>query len=343
MTRESERTRRLPHHVADYGTGPAALRRMREATSALSEITYGGPSDRFAARISSYEMTSALLLEARVPRIRYDRSPLHVTRSRVDHYLVVTYLRGESRQVTGARELVITPGDIGVFDLTHPMRTLTVPSPGDRSARHITLILPRTLLAPLLPTSGTLDPQRIPGDGPYGRILRGLLVEMWRSAEQLSPDETEPMTATVATLVAGALRPALGNSLDVAAAAHAATRDAIQRFLDRSDPQPDEIGVAALCQRFHISRATLYRMFEPDGGLVRYLRERQLRHALEVIASPAQRHRKIVDIALQHGFTTESGFIRAFRRYFGLSPGEARLESSSILVDLRAGARRSRT
>lgn len=67
-------------------------------------------------------------------------------------------------------------------------------------------------------------------------------------------------------------------------------------------------------------------MFESDGGLVNQVRTRLLQRALNVLASPAHRHLRVVDVALQHGFATESGFIRAFRRQFGITPSEARKE-----------------
>jgi AraC-like DNA-binding protein len=65
-------------------------------------------------------------------------------------------------------------------------------------------------------------------------------------------------------------------------------------------------------------------MFDPEGGLATYVRRKQLRRALAAVTSPANRHLRIVDIAIQHGFRTESGFIRAFRREFGATPAELR-------------------
>jgi AraC-like DNA-binding protein len=82
-------------------------------------------------------------------------------------------------------------------------------------------------------------------------------------------------------------------------------------------------------------------MFEPDGGLVRYVREYQLRRAFGVLVSPAHSHRRVVDIALEHGFATESGFIRAFRRRFGATPGEVRTAPLPVTAGLHAGARRA--
>lgn len=330
---------RLPHQVVDYGCGPAALRAMRDGIATTSELSYDGAAELFTSRISTFHMSSALLLKACVPQVRYDRSPVLVARSGLDHYLVVVYLRGRCRQWIGSREIEVAPGDVGVIDLTYPARTLVEPARGARLAEHVTMILPRARLAPLLPRSAALGQQLIRGDRLYGQVLRGLLLDLWRHAGELSLAETEPVIQAAATLVVGGVRPVRGSGADLAPIAHAATRAAIQRFLDRQDTTPDQLGVAALCRRYSVSRATLYRMFEPDGGLIHYVRERQLRRALGAVTSPAHRHLRIVDIALQYGFATESGFIRAFRRQFGITPGEARAEPLPANAGPAAGAR----
>ena len=170
----------LPHRVVDYGTGPVAFRTMREETALLSELAYDGPSDHFAARTSTFHLSSALLTEAHMPRVRGDRTPLLVARSGIDHYLVFMYRRGQCHQWIGSGELVITPGDVGVMDLTCPARTVIVPRDGERFARPLSMILPRTVLAPLLPGTSTLGQQRIHRDSFYGRALRELLLNLWQ-------------------------------------------------------------------------------------------------------------------------------------------------------------------
>lgn len=91
------------HSVVDYGRGRAALRAMRDEVAVLSELSYDGMVDRFASRISTFHLSSALLLEAQVPKVRYDRSPLRVARSGIDHYLVVVYLHGCCRHRIACR------------------------------------------------------------------------------------------------------------------------------------------------------------------------------------------------------------------------------------------------
>jgi AraC-like DNA-binding protein len=80
----------------------------------------------------------------------------------------------------------------------------------------------------------------------------------------------------------------------------------------------------ALCQAFGISRSALYRLFEPLGGVSAYIQARRLARAHADLARPTKAPRKIYDIAYRWGFVSEAHFSRAFRRAFGVTPGDVR-------------------
>jgi len=52
-----------------------------------------------------------------------------------------------------------------------------------------------------------------------------------------------------------------------------------------------------------------------------YVRKRRLARAAEQVADPK---RRIIDVALDHGFQSHETFTRAFKRMFGMTPGEYR-------------------
>jgi len=84
------------------------------------------------------------------------------------------------------------------------------------------------------------------------------------------------------------------------------------------------LSAAAIARCFGWSRATLYRLFEPDGGLMKYIQRRRLQRAYAALVSPAHAHRRILDIALDCHFASDATFNRAFRRTYGVPPGELR-------------------
>lgn len=297
---------------------------MRDQTASLCDVSCAGSADDFAAWTSALYLRSAILFESRTTELGFHRTALHVARSGLDHYHTMICLRGTSRIAIGSREMSLSAGDIGILDMALPSRTLIAPANGAGHAHHVTLTLPRALLGPLLAAPDAVGCQRIRGDTAYGRILRGAILGLRQSGRELDNAETEPVTRAIATLVAGAVRPAPDLAPRLARLETVAKREAIKRALDQPRYASGDLDVEALCRAFAISRATLYRTFEPEGGLVHYVRQCQLRRALAALTSPAHGHRRILDIALQHGFRTESGFIRAFRRAFGVTPAEAR-------------------
>ncbi|WP_050478312.1 helix-turn-helix transcriptional regulator [Herbaspirillum rhizosphaerae] len=103
--------------------------------------------------------------------------------------------------------------------------------------------------------------------------------------------------------------------------AHAIRRDAllddIRNYIkDRLDQE--SLTPAAIQAAFQLSRPTLYRLFEAEGGLMEYIRNCRLREAAaEMIVSPQC---TIMDIAYGAGFNSASDFCRAFRRAYGMTP-----------------------
>lgn len=71
----------------------------------------------------------------------------------------------------------------------------------------------------------------------------------------------------------------------------------------------------------HVSRATLYRRFEAEGGIVHYIRQRRLLRAHPLPAGNAQRvfPKRLAD---ELGFNCAAQFSRSFRAQFGYSPSE---------------------
>jgi len=319
----------LPPPLCVVDQGEAGLCAARNRVAYMSELTCPGAPDEFRFSVTTLSLKPAVLLEARVSHLHYERSAHHVAAGD-DHYLLVAYLRGETRVRIAGDELAISAGHIGVVDLTCPSYSEVMPPPDGRIAHHVTLMLPRAQLAPLLAAPDAVGGQLIRGDGGYGHIVHELLLELWRQVESLDDAQRARVTHAIAGLVAGALRPAPGRERDVFHAELAARRAAIKRYLDHQTDLADAVDVEALCRRFGMSRASLYRMFEAEGGLVHYVRCRRLQRAFDLLASPAPRQRRIIDVAVQHGFQTESGFIRAFRRHFGIAPGDVRAGEASV-------------
>ncbi|UVK42891.1 helix-turn-helix domain-containing protein [Mesorhizobium sp. AR07] len=92
-----------------------------------------------------------------------------------------------------------------------------------------------------------------------------------------------------------------------------------QRLNDQS-LTPDK-----LCRELGVSRSRLYRMFEPVGGISNYIRHQRLLKTRDILSDSLD-GRPISTIAGDWGFMDPSAYSRMFRKEFGITPKEARVE-----------------
>ena len=98
----------------------------------------------------------------------------------------------------------------------------------------------------------------------------------------------------------------------------------------RCDSRPELVG-QPLPLQIHLpalpctgGAALARRLFEPMGGVARYIRQRRLAGAALSLADPELRATRLGDVGFRWGFATPSSFTRAFRQAFGVSPSVAR-------------------
>lgn len=106
-------------------------------------------------------------------------------------------------------------------------------------------------------------------------------------------------------------------------------------------PEGDDLDIREIARRGGYSHWHFQRLFAATvgEGVKEYVRKRRLTLALKEITST---DRRLLDIALDHGFESQEAFSRAFKARFGATPGEARtdgvkspasLEKPKITID----------
>lgn len=107
---------------------------------------------------------------------------------------------------------------------------------------------------------------------------------------------------------------------DVRAHARAALNELIYRHIEDNLGDPD-LTPGSLLEAFGVSRSSLFRMFEPRGGVRNYIMERRaIRAVLDISTSPPERG-VLREISEKWGFSTQPNFNRTIQRLFGASPG----------------------
>jgi AraC-like DNA-binding protein len=88
-----------------------------------------------------------------------------------------------------------------------------------------------------------------------------------------------------------------------------------------------ELSPEAIAQGIGMSRPTLYRTLEGEGGVAALILTRRLERARAALEMGADRHVSLGKIAGEYGFSTQAHFSRAFKARFGRTPGSVRRDA----------------
>jgi AraC-like DNA-binding protein len=311
----------------DFATPELGLQGFRELSRAFAEVTPLGDIKDFRVSTATVFLNGAVMVDVETSAMRYDRTPQHVAFG-IDHYQLLLHLRGGAEIIVNDRAFLQGTGDVCLLDMAQPSLTREIQAE-DGSVQVLNFLLPRMVLALLLPPTDRAAAIRIlPQDTGYGRLLRDFMLTLRQSAPGLSQSESQAAVQALAHLVAAspmsAEEPATYSSREI-------LRARINLYIE-TNLGSAALDVDRLYTEFGLSRAALYRLFEPESPL-NYIQHRRLQRALAMLISPAFRSWRIIDIALDCQFSSDATFIRAFRRGFGLSPGEARRLAAESRLD----------
>jgi AraC-like DNA-binding protein len=91
-----------------------------------------------------------------------------------------------------------------------------------------------------------------------------------------------------------------------------------------------ELSVNAVALRHGVTPRYIQKLFEDDGDTFsEYLLERRLAEAHRSLADPHLANRSISTIAFNAGFSDLSYFNRTYRRRFGATPTETRVQAAA--------------
>lgn len=307
-------------------SGAACFTAWRDLLSIVFDVELPGrdAATDFSGSMATYHLGGLLVSNTAGSAVNFQRGSATIARSSVEHYLVQLYVKGGYRGTVGGREVEVRAGDVCVLDLAQPLATRA------NDFRNITVVVPRETLAPLVKAPDALHGLTLSGDSPTGALLGDHLRSLHRNIPDLAAKDALSIAGGTAALIAGCVGPALDARDLVTPEMRGALLQRIKRFidgrLDSSDLEADLI-----CREFGVSRSSLYRLFEPLGGVANHVRGRRLARALAELIAPRHGGKpRVIDVAFRWGFGSEASFSRAFRAAYGMSPREAREAAESM-------------
>ncbi|MFJ0764836.1 LysR substrate-binding domain-containing protein [Bordetella bronchiseptica] len=136
------------------------------------------------------------------------------------------------------------------------------------------------------------------------------------AAGPLSATQLRGLHDTVAAALARADGAALGDG-------HCHPLAQIRAYIDAC-LHDQGFGYEAVCQRFALSRSTLFRLFKAHGGFARYLKMRRMQQCFDLLTSERMRHDNVKAVYLSCGFDNAQQFSRVFSGVYGVAPSVLR-------------------
>ena len=271
----------------------------------------------FGAELTSYQFGDVAVGYGHSSAATFERSAQTIARSGLDSFGLVVYSEGGCALDVEGRAEEVQVGDVCILDMT---RASTLRAPDYSS---LSIILPRALIEPDLADPDALHGRILRRSNPLNTMLVSHLRTLLAEAPALGLAEAGAAARGTAALIAAFAGASSHGRDTVARFATTQSLQVARRIIEENIDNAD-LGTDFICRRLGVSRAKLYRLFEPIGGISQYIQQRRLRRAYQDITDPRYAQDRVGAIAARYGFSSVSVFSRAFRQTYGVSPSQLR-------------------
>ena len=273
----------------------------------------------FKGEIDTYVLSDMIYLDSRTDALSQARTNARISRDSVRDFVFHVAVEGIMETATGAakekKSAQFVPG-ILVLDMGQAMHMVR-----PTYSRVLAFFLPRAMVEEEIPDAASLHGQVVGYTTPLTRLILDRVTSLCAGLPTMPQEEAEESIRVCAALILAAFKKQSRRSTGAHAAVQAATRNQIREFIE-VNLRDGDLTTEAILRAFPIPRPTLYRMFEHEGGIGTYIRNRRLREAAEELATAP--HVSIMEIAYGWSFGSPSDFTRAFRRAYGMAPQDFR-------------------
>ena len=277
----------------------------------------GSADQTFAASTELFFLPDLTVSWARITASRFTRTIRTIAARGTDQVLVVGYRSGYFDMTVGGQTKRVEAGEFAFIDLS---QEVMIEAP---RVDTISIAISRRKLEAMVPlldlAHGFVRPRDTVSD-----LLLGMLEGIVAAGPNMAVVDARGVAVAVLQLVAASLEPLSRQGLETSQGRRAVSPVEIKAFIEQHLLEP-ALGPQTLLDAFNVTRSTLYRMFEPLGGVSAYISQRKLNHAFRQLSDTQQTRKRISKLATELGFSHPSAFTRAFKDAFGLSPKDVQV------------------
>jgi AraC-like DNA-binding protein len=287
----------------------------RERFRPVFEVTARDPgAGSFPAQNMIWKLDDLVVSRVSAPGVRVQRTPGHVRRNPIDHWVLSYCQRGETSIRTQRGTFHARPAVPFLWSLGEASETERTDT--DR----LQLFLSRDVFRDIAPVLDAAHGSVL--DTPLGRLLGDFMLSLEHRLQGLAMADVPRLTAAVRALIAACAAPSAERIANAKSQIDLGRLERVRQTV-RTNLRSSKLGPDMLCRAVGMSRSNLYRLLESEGGVGRYIQRQRLLEARTTLSDP-KNTRSISAIANELCFAGPSSFGRAFRTTFGHSASETR-------------------
>ena len=161
----------------------------------------------------------------------------------------------------------------------------------------------------------------LPINSTRGALLKNFMISLCKELDTIKPDDASPVAQATTQMVSSMFQRELNQIDATERIVEVELRLLIKDFI-AANLRNSQLSINMLVEKFNCSRATLYRLFQTQGGVAHYINRLRLKRCYRYLVSGNAKRSQITRIAQYWGFSNRQQFSRQFKQHFGVLPSD---------------------